>query len=173
MNTENGKQVPDSDSDGNPIPISIPVIQNQLIILEIHKGHPLKREIFVNSISGSKTIKDLKICFEWDTGPQQHLEQLLIENTSIRKLQLLITEYDNDYSLIDYIRLNRWIKEAHFDIFFADNFKIKENAQGYQIPYDPVACEHIPSISRIETLELHHGVKTNKARNDVLASFPP
>ena len=76
--------------------------------------------------------------------------------------------------MIDYIRLNRWIKELHLDVYFAENFKIQETpAGGYRAPVDPETGEKIPSLSRIETLELHHGVKMDKARNDVLASFPP
>ena len=62
----------------------------------------------------------------------------------------------------------------HLDVFFTDNFKIKETpVGGYKMPCDELTGEVIPSLSRIETLELHHGVKINKARNDVLASFPP
>ena len=82
----------------------IPILQNQLQILEIHKGHPLKREIFVNSIAHSKTIKDLKIAFDWQIGPKAALETIIVKNTSIRKLHLVVEGYDNDLCFINYIR---------------------------------------------------------------------
>ena len=43
----------------------LPIFVNQLQVLEINKGHPLRREIFTHSIAQSKSIKDLKMNFDW------------------------------------------------------------------------------------------------------------
>ena len=77
---------------------------NQIQILEIHKGHPLKRNIFSDSIALSNSIKDLKICFDWLIGPQENLGQVFRVNESIRRLHLVVENYDNNYNLITYIR---------------------------------------------------------------------
>jgi hypothetical protein len=54
----------------DPLPIMLlTVLTNQIQILEIHKGHPLKRDIFTHSIAYSTSIKDLKIAFDWQVGP--------------------------------------------------------------------------------------------------------
>ena len=44
--------------------------------------------------------------------------------------------------------------------------------KGYHEPKDEEG-EIVPSVSRIESLVLYHGVKSEKARNEYLASFPP
>jgi hypothetical protein len=44
--------------------------------------------------------------------------------------------------------------------------------KGYDPPVDEEG-EPIPSVSRIESLVLYHGVKSERARNEYLASFPP
>ena len=132
----------------------------------------MKQEIFANSITYSNSIRDLKVNFNWQIGPVQHLQRFFSENKSIRKLAILLTEYDNHYCLIDFIRQNRWIKDFNLDVHFTDNHRIIEN-KGYPTPVDEETMEDIPSKCRIEKIEIHHGVKVKKARNDVLASFPP
>ena len=132
----------------------------------------MKREIFENSIAYSKTIKDLKIPFDWEIGPISAIEKLLTENTSIRKLHLVIENYDNDLRLITFIRRNKGVKDFVLDLYYHDT-NSKRNPNGYHPPIDLATGQYIPSISRIETLQLYHGVKTNKSYNDFLASFPP
>ena len=59
----------------------------------------------------------------------------------------------------------------HLDVQFHDLHCVR-NEGGYKPPIDEDG-EVIPSISRIESLVLYHGVKSEKARNEYLASFPP
>jgi len=88
--------------------------------LHIHNGHPLKREIFTHSIAYSTSIKDLKLSFDWQAGPKWALETILTHNTFIRKLELHISDFDNDLCLLDYFRQNKWIKELRLDVNFTD-----------------------------------------------------
>jgi hypothetical protein len=96
---------------------------------------------------------------------------ILLENKYIRRMHILIEGYDNNYALIDYIRANRWIKEMQLDVQFHDLHCVR-NENGYHPPTDEEGVT-IPSISRIESLVLYHGVKSERARNEYLASFPP
>jgi hypothetical protein len=86
-------------------------------------------------------------------------------------MHLLIEGYDNNYVLIDYIRANRWIKEMQLDVQFHD-LNCMRNKDGYQQPRDENG-DVIPSVNRTESLVLYHGVKSERARNEYLASFPP
>ena len=57
------------------------------------------------------------------------------------------------------------------DLFFADII-YKRNKLGFICPIDEETGEAIPSQSRLEILQLYHGVKSESAWNEVLASFP-
>ena len=82
----------------------------------------------------------------------------------------MIENYDNNYNLITYIRSNNWIKDLHLDVIFHNGKCYKYD--GYKEPEDEQGMP-VKSLSRIQNLVLYHGIKIEKARNDLLASFPP
>ena len=95
------------------------------MILEIHKGNPLCRDIFADSIALSTSLRELSIRFDWAAGYHSNLHKVFKMNKVIRKMSLELANYDNKYDLFSIIRLNNWIKTLNLDVFFTDGLWYK------------------------------------------------